>query len=229
MSINPSHIELFSDSELLARSVTERIQSACESAIEARGAFHLALAGGTTPKRCYELLATLNLSWDRLHIYFGDERCLSVGDAERNDTMVRSVWLDRVSIPEAQIYSIPAELGPNEGAVRYSMLLNQAPRLDLVLLGLGEDGHTASLFPNNPALDDERSAVPVFDAPKPPSERISMGREYINRAREKWFIVSGSGKRDAMVRMIDGDSLPATQISNAIWMVEEASMPEVMK
>ncbi len=226
MSINQLSLELFPDSELLAQNVTGRIRRACESAVESRGEFHLALAGGTTPKRCYELLATLNLSWDRLYIYFGDERCLPVGDEERNDTMAKSAWLDRVSIPESQIYSIPAELGPNQGAVHYSRLLDQAPRLDLILLGLGEDGHTASLFPNNPALDDERSAVPVFNAPKAPPERVSMGRGYINRAREKWFLVSGSGKCDAMGRIMSGDPLPAAQITAARWLVEEVSIPE---
>jgi len=226
MSINQSSLELFPDSELLARNVTGRIRRACESAVESRGEFHIALAGGRTPKRCYELLATMNLSWERLHIYFGDERCLPVGDEERNDTMAKHVWLDRVSIPESQIYPIPAELGPNQGAVDYSRLLDRAPRLDLILLGLGEDGHTASLFPNSPALDDECSAVPVFNAPKAPAERVSMGRGYINRAREKWFLVSGSGKCDAMGRIMDGDPLPAAQITAAHWLVEAASMPE---
>lgn len=220
-----SQLETFLDAELLARTVTERIKLACESAIEARSAFHIALAGGTTPKRCYELLAHENLPWDKLHIYFGDERCLAVGDAERNDTMAKNAWLDKVSIPDNQIHSMPAELGSNEGATQYTILLNQAPQLDLVLLGLGEDGHTASLFPNNPALQDERHAVPVFDAPKPPPERISMGLAYINSAREKWFLVSGSDKRDAMAEILNQDQLPAAMITAAHWFVEEASLP----
>ncbi|MDX8403696.1 MAG: 6-phosphogluconolactonase [Mariprofundaceae bacterium] len=229
MSVNNKlHLELFSDAEMLAKTIVERIKIACESAVKARGVFHLALAGGTTPKRCYELLAMESLPRDGLHIYFGDERCLSVGDAERNDTMAKHVWLDQVSIPESHIYSIPAELGPNEGAARYSDLLDQAPQLDLILLGLGEDGHTASLFPHHSALDDEHLAVPVFDAPKPPPERISMGKGYINGAREKWFLVSGSGKREAMAKILDSLPLPAAQITDARWLVENASMPETI-
>ncbi|MBL4711867.1 MAG: 6-phosphogluconolactonase [Gammaproteobacteria bacterium] len=221
-----SNLELFADAEILARTVVEGIKEACALAIKARGVFHLALAGGTTPKRCYALLANENLPWDKLHIYFGDERCLAVDDAERNDFMAKTVWLNQVSIPGHQVHSMPAELGPDKGAQQYTTLLAQAPQLDLVLLGLGEDGHTASLFPNNPALQDKRTAVPVFDSPKPPSERISMGKHYINAAREKWFIVSGSGKRDAMAQMINGAPLPATLITDARWLVEEASMPE---
>ncbi|PCI06950.1 MAG: 6-phosphogluconolactonase [Gammaproteobacteria bacterium] len=224
--IKQSNIELFTDAETLARSVIEGIKNTCEEAVKERGVFHFALAGGTTPKRCYELLAAENLPWHKCFIYFGDERCLAVGDAERNDTMARNVWLNQVSIPGDQIYSMPAELGPNEGAEQYLALLEQAPQLDLILLGLGEDGHTASLFPNNLALQNERAAVPVFDSPKPPSERISMSKHYINTAREKWFIVTGSGKRDAMAKMMNGEPLPATLITGARWLVEDASMPE---
>jgi len=223
--IKQSNLELFSDADVLAKTVTQRIRSACESAIEARGAFHLVLAGGTTPKHCYELLAKEDLPWHKLHIYFGDERCLTVGDVERNDTMAKEAWLDKVSIPANQIHSMPAELGPDAGAKRYNTLLAKAPQLDLVLLGLGEDGHTASLFPNNPALQDARNAVPVFDAPKPPPERISMGKSYINKARNQWFIVTGSGKCDAMTQIMSGQPLPATLFEQAHWLVEKASMP----
>lgn len=220
------NLQSFDDAELLAKGVIERIKKACESAIDCRGAFHLALAGGTTPKRCYELLASENLPWDRLHIYYGDERCLEAGDVERNDTMANAVWLDKVSIPTAQIHSVPAHLGPVEGAASYARVLDLAPQLDLVLLGLGEDGHTASLFPNNVAIQAQARAVPVFDAPKPPPERISMGLAYINDAREKWFLVSGAGKRTAMAEIMQGADLPAAKITDARWFVEAASLPE---
>lgn len=216
------NIETFSNVELLARTAAKRIKEACKTAIKARGTFHLALAGGTTPKRCYELLASMHLPWSKLHIYFGDERCLPAGHAERNDTMAKQVWLDHVAIPNTQIHAMPAELGPNEGAARYTHILEKAPQLDLILLGLGEDGHTASLFPHNPALDDKHLAVPVFDAPKPPSKRVSMGVHYINTAREKWFLVAGKNKHDAMAKMIDAAPLPATQITNAQWLVESS-------
>ena len=223
--IKKSKIELFSDAEVLAKTVTQRIKIACKTAVEKRGAFHLVLAGGTTPKRCYELLADENLPWDKLHIYFGDERCLAIGDDERNDTMAKNAWLDKVSIPDSQIHSMPAEEGPNAGAKIYSVLLAKAPQLDLVLLGLGEDGHTASLFPDNPACQDTRYAVPVFDAPKPPPERLSMGQAYINKARDQWFIVTGSGKCDAIEKIMSGEPLPAALFKRARWLVEKASMP----
>ncbi|MDX8395029.1 MAG: 6-phosphogluconolactonase [Mariprofundaceae bacterium] len=220
----PMQIETYPDAEVLAQTTVERIKIACEQAIRERDCFHVALAGGTTPKRCYELLASENLAWNKLHIYFGDERCLPVGDVERNDTMAKAIWLNHVSIPTDHIHCMPAELGANEGAESYAKVLAQAPQLDLVLLGLGEDGHTASLFPDNLALGNESLAVPVFDSPKPPSERISMGKSYINAAREKWFLVSGAGKCDAMTQIIDGVSLPAAQITDALWLLEDASI-----
>jgi 6-phosphogluconolactonase len=220
------NIKTFPDAAAIAAAVALRLQQYCTDTVKQRGAFRLALAGGTTPTECYRLLSGMDMPWQQVHIYFGDERCLSVGDPERNDTMARDALLDQVPIPPSQIHSMPAELGPVEGATQYSNLLQQTPQLDLILLGLGEDGHTASLFPNNPALDDECPAVPVFNAPKAPPERVSLGRGYINSAREKWFLVSGSGKRDAMGQIMNGDPLPAAQISAARWLVEEASMPE---
>ncbi|MCF7821222.1 MAG: 6-phosphogluconolactonase [Mariprofundaceae bacterium] len=219
------NIKTFPDAAAIAAAAALRLQQYCSDTVKQRGAFHLALAGGTTPTACYRLLSGMDMPWQQVHIYFGDERCLPAGDPERNDTMARDALLDHVPIPPPQIHSIPAELGPVEGAMQYSSLLQQAPQLDLILLGLGEDGHTASLFPDNPALDDDGSAVPVFNAPKAPPERVSMGRGYINRAREKWFLVSGAGKREAMGQIMNGNSLPAARITAARWLVEEASIP----
>ena len=221
------HIETFVDADVLAHIIVERIKRACVSAIKESGEFHVELAGGTTPKRCYELLAKDDVDCNKMHIYFGDERCLPVGHAERNDSMAKAAWLDHVAIPASQIHCIAADLGAIEGAASYAHTLKHAPQLDLVLLGLGEDGHTASLFPENKALNMEGFAVTLFDAPKAPAERISMGKDYLNQASDKWFIVSGAGKRDAMIRIMDGDLLPAAQITDAHWLLEECSLPEV--
>jgi len=214
------HICVFPDAEALAAAGAEYIDRICGTAVAGHGAFHLVLAGGNTPGRCYELLTAMDLPWRKLHIYFGDERCLPAGDAGRNDWMARVAWLDHVAIPEDQIHSIPAELGPDEGAALYSRILAGIPGLDLVLLGVGEDGHTASLFPGNPALADERLAVPVFLAPKSPPERVSMSLAALNSAGRRMVMAAGAGKRDALRRISDGESLPAARLRDCLWYVD---------
>src|SRR5216684_7394816 len=131
------------------------------------GARSLVLAGGTTPRRCYELLAELDVEWGRVSVLFGDERCVPPLDPESNYRMAKEVLLDRV-LP-ASDYRIPAELGPDEGADLYAEVVEFVAPFDLVILGVGEDGHTASLFPGHPALKADGLTVGIRDAPKPPS------------------------------------------------------------
>jgi 6-phosphogluconolactonase len=191
------------------------ILRAADQAIAARGAFHVVLAGGTTPQRLYRALAGASADWGRWHVYFGDERCLPVGDPGRNDTMARAAWLDRAPIPRTQLHFIPAELGPDEGAARYATALAEVRAFDLVLLGLGEDGHTASLFPgSNPgASAPSPAALPVRGAPKPPSERVSLSALRLSAARQVLFLVTGSSKTNAVKTWAVGAAMvPAAAI-----------------
>jgi len=218
--------EVFSDATALAHAAAELTVRAAAEAIAARGAFHLVLAGGTSPRLCYEILREEDVDWSRVHIWLGDERCLPVGDAERNDRMADEALLAHVPIPVSQIHRMPAELGPNEGAARYAALLAEAPAMDMLHLGMGEDGHTASLFPGNPALNDARLAVPVFDSPKPPPERISMGLSVLNGARQKLILTAGAGKREALTRIANGECLPVAMIENALWYIDRDAAGE---
>jgi len=117
-----------------------------------------------------------------------------------------------VAIPANQIHDIPAELGNVEGARAYTKTLAGVPQFDLVLLGLGEDGHTASLFPDQP-VDNSSDAVPVFDAPKPPAERITVSQQRLSNTREVIFLVTGAGKQEAVNNWRNGHAIPATLIS----------------
>jgi len=209
----------------LSLAVAQRIAESAAQAIAARGVFHLVLAGGETPRRCYEKLRSLAIDWAHVQIYFGDERCLPNGDAQRNDTMVRDTLLAHVAIPPANIHAIPAELGAHEAAASYAAVLDHVAQLDLVLLGMGEDGHTASLFPGNPATDNTAVAVPVFNAPKPPAERVSLGMDTLNTARQKIFLVAGAGKCAALKQILLGNSLPAARVTSAEWHLDRAALP----
>ncbi|MDQ6996102.1 MAG: 6-phosphogluconolactonase [Mariprofundus sp.] len=209
------------DAEAVAQYAANAVLEAAAEAIAARGVFHWGLAGGTTPKRCYELLRDADVDWSKIHIWFGDERCLPVGHAERNDRMADAALLNHVPVPAAQIHRMDAELGPEIAAARYAALLADAPEMDLILLGIGEDGHTASLFPNNPALDDSRLAVPVFNSPKPPSERVSMGYGVLNAAHRCLIMAAGKGKADAMSRILAGERLPVARVSGSEWLIDQ--------
>lgn len=210
------------DAAALGVVVAQRIAVLSAQAIAARGVFHLALAGGDTPRRCYENLRQMPIDWAHVQIYFGDERCLPKGDAKRNDSMAREALFDHIAIPPSNIHAIPAELGAREAAARYVEILHP---LDLVLLGMGEDGHTASLFPGNPASFSLAEVVPVFDAPKPPAERVSLGMSMLNAARVKLFLVAGSSKRAALEQILLGTALPAAQVVNAEWHLDRAALP----
>jgi 6-phosphogluconolactonase len=211
------------DAEAVAQYAADAVAESSSSAISARGVFHWVLAGGTTPKRCYELLRDADIDWPNVHVWFGDERCLPVGDAERNDRMADDALLNHVPIPPAHIHRMNAELGPEIAAERYATLLADAPVMDLVLLGIGEDGHTASLFPDNPALNDPRLAVPVFNSPKPPSERVSMGYAVLNAARRCLIMVAGKGKVDAISRIRNGELLPVARVQGSEWLIDQAA------
>lgn len=202
----------------VAQAVADIVVMSASEAIAERGVFHWVLAGGTTPKRCYELLQDADIDWLKVHVWFGDERCLPVGDHERNDVMADEALLKHVAIPSNQIHRIDAELGATEAAALYAEALSHIACLDLVLLGMGEDGHTASLFPNNPALSEQALAVAVFDSPKPPSNRVSLGYKALKSARRRVIMVTGEGKRDAFERVCAGEDLPVN-IADSEWCV----------
>ena len=218
--------QVFADSEALASHAAARVAALCRQAVEDHGRCHLVLAGGHTPRRCYELLRAMKLPWAALHVWFGDERCLPPGDPERNDAMADGALLAHVPIPPAQVHRIAAEQGPEAAAEVYAALLAAAPPMDIVLLGMGEDGHTASLFPDNPALVDARLAVPVHGAPKPPPARVSMGLRTLNAAHHRLILVAGKDKAAALARVRSGEALPVARLAEGEWLIDrDAATP----
>ena len=183
--------------------------------LRATPALRLVLAGGNTPKRCYTLLAAMDVSWSRATVLFGDERCLAPLDPETNYQIANETLL-RTACP-ATVHRIPGELGPEAGAAAYEPIV-AAGRLDLVLLGIGTDGHTASLFPNNPALQATGFAAPVRNAPKPPPERVTMTLRALRGAGRVVILAAGADKKDAVRRAFAGE-VPAGSIEHAEWLV----------
>lgn len=204
----------FETMESLRKGICDAIISSANEAISKRGKFSIVLAGGNTPKAIYSVLRDLPMDWSKWHIYHGDERCLPVDHEDRNSLMANQVWLEHVDIPAQQVHDIPAELGAIEGAKAYAKTLNGAPTFDMVLLGLGEDGHTASLFPNH-VVDNSADAVPIFNSPKPPAERVTISQNRLNNAHQVIFMVTGAGKQEAVDNWRKGVKIPATLISPA--------------
>jgi len=203
--------QCFASDEQVAETATRRLLAAAEHAIAERGRFQLVLAGGRTPLAVYRLLVEQPADWASWHLFFGDERCLPADDPERNSLAAREVWLDRVPIPPDNIHPIRAELGAEPAAAHYAELIRDRLPWDLVLLGLGEDGHTASLFPGHP-IPDESLVIPVHDAPKPPPERVSLTPQALGSSRAILILVTGRGKREALARWRAGADLPIAKI-----------------
>ncbi|MEN8214549.1 MAG: 6-phosphogluconolactonase [Pseudomonadota bacterium] len=206
-----SRWHLFDDPQSVAHAAAWRIAMAADRAIRLRGSFSVVLAGGSTPESTYCLLADIETDWTKWHIYFGDERCLPVDDTARNSVMAANAWLERVPLPAANVHPIPAELGAETGASAYSMLISDALPFDMVLLGIGEDGHTASLFPGRMHPDSELAHA-VHDAPKPPPDRVSLSRKALSECRELLILVTGAGKQPAVSRWKRGEDLPIAAI-----------------
>lgn len=204
------------DAAGVAAAAAACIRDHARAAIAARGAFHLCVAGGSTPSAAYRLLAAADpdatAPWSAWHIYHGDERCVPATDPERNSLSAARDWLDQVPIPTSQQHPIPAEQGAEAGALAYEPVVCAALPFDLVLLGIGEDGHIASLFPGHPWPDDERLAIPVHDSPKPPPARVSLTPRALCDTRALLVLVTGSGKQDAVRRWRAGEPLPIARV-----------------
>ena len=188
-----------------------QIIAAAEIAIADHGHFKLVLAGGSTPEKVYHLLAKANADWSRWFIYYGDERCLAIDHAERNSLMAETAFLKKVAIPSEQIFTIPAELGPELAAQQYQQVVAKALPFDMVLLGMGEDGHTASLFPGHQHNTDELTHA-VYNSPKPPPERVSISAKGLSDTQQLIFLITGKNKQDAVKSWRLGEDLPVAAI-----------------
>lgn len=205
----------YPNTSLLEHAAAQAIFKASQVAINLHGAFHIVLVGGNTPRHVYELLRTVDTDWHLWHIYFGDERCLPSAHPERNSSMAAQAWLDHVSIPPNQIHIIAAEQHAETAAQDYAQTLNNIDHFDLVILGLGEDGHTASLFPEHDwgTSSNAPAALAVHDAPKPPPDRVSLSARRLSQTRQLIFLVTGIGKLQAVTDWRNGKKIPATAVT----------------
>lgn len=215
--------------EALMHTAATGIIDAAHRDVAAHGTFSIALSGGSTPRTLYELLATPDLAaeapWDSIHVYWGDERHVPPDHKDSNFRMAREALLDHVPIPPANVHRIPAELSdPETVAVAYADELRRAfglesgewPRFDLILLGMGDDGHTASLFPHSPALMEDRRTVVANPVPELATTRLTLTVPVINNAGRVWFLVAGGSKSEVLKAVLEGPEDPDTFPSQLI-------------
>jgi 6-phosphogluconolactonase len=204
------------DPESVARRAAALIERRLVSAGEERGSAHLALSGGTTPGRAYELLASTLGDWSGVEVWFADERCVPPEDAESNYRLAVQTLLEPAGVAAERVHRMAGELGPDEGASRYTEELRgrlgedgAPPVLDVVVLGIGPDGHVASLFPGAAELSAGEDAVclGVHTSPKPPPERITLSLAVLRAARSCLLIATGPSKADAVAAML-GEASP---------------------
>lgn len=235
-----SDLRILPDSAAIAEAAAQIVTDLAQKAIERQGRFSLALSGGSTPRALYQLLATelyaSQMQWDKVHIFWGDERCVEPDHDDSNYRMAKEVLLDPMSLPPENIHRIKGEIDPQQAASEYETVLHEyfgsdEPRFDGLLLGMGDDGHTASLFPHTTALNEtERWVVGNFIASKQ-VWRITLTATAINAASNVLFLVSGGRKAERLKQVLKAsyqpDKLPSQLIKprngNLIWLVDQAA------
>ncbi len=227
-----AHWHQFATAEDVAQFALQQILTRAHNAISKKGSFTLVLAGGTTPKRIYQLLSEQQQEWSRWHLFMGDERCLDVEDPQRNSVMIRHTWLDKVNFSMENFYPIAAEHGAEQGAREYGEIIRPFLPFDLTLLGIGEDGHTASLFPAHQHNENELTHA-IYNSPKPPPERVSLSKKALAQSEHLSILVTGSGKKTAVKQWQlqegqQGEILPVAQMTaiNAVdVLIDQDALP----
>jgi 6-phosphogluconolactonase len=226
----------------LSRQSAERFCQLARQSVEAAGRITVALSGGSTPKHLYSLLASPDyknqIPWKNVQLFWGDERCVPPDHPESNFRMAQEALLSKSKIPAENIHRMPGERQPQEAAAEYEKALQRffglesgaVPRFDLILLGSGEDGHTASLFPGNDALNETKHLVVAPFVEKLSSYRLTLTLPVLNNAAEVWFLVTGASKAGAVGRILSGSSdLPAAKVQpvdgKLTWFVSRDAAP----
>ena len=239
MSQNPKDTLVLEDAEALALEAARRFVEAAQTAVQTYDRFSVALSGGSTPKRMYELLAEKPLKdevdWKKVNVFFGDERMVAPDTPDSNYFVAVDKLLAHVPVPDENIFpyvtlGVSAEDAAELYAQELTAFFGGLPTFDLVFLGMGEDGHTASLFPGHDEVTNpsEKLVAAVHDAPKPPPTRLTLTYKTINAAKNVLFLVGGKGKVEALKRIFkEQEGLPAARVQptggQLLWLLDEAA------
>jgi 6-phosphogluconolactonase len=241
-------IAIYDDKHTLSQHAAEYILRIAQESIDHHGRFTFALTGGTTPGEVYSLLGSepirSRIDWQLVHIFWGDERCVPQNNPESNFYLAQEVLLKNVAIPKSQIHPVPADQIDRDAAsqvytieMQYAFGTNEIPSFDLIHLGLGPEGHTASLFPHQASLHEQHRLVMPVSVPKPPPDRLTFTPPLLNAAKNVLFLVAGSEKADALHAVLEGeyqpDEYPAQIVrptnGEVVWMLDKAAAQKLQK
>lgn len=216
------HWSVYKQLEEASKAAADFLAENILASVKARGVCHVIVPGGNTPARCFDYLIKKSLPWEKIHWYPGDERCYPEGHPERNDVMLREHLLAHIAV--SHFHPMRAELGAEQAAKAYRETIQAIDAFDIAFLGMGEDGHTASLFPGNAALQDNQTVVAVSHSPKPPAERVSMSLNTLRQSRLRMVLAAGAGKAGIIERIRAGDNFPVNSIGDIHWFIDEACL-----
>ena len=216
---------VYNDFDEVSKAAADFIAEKIEACLSMKEVCHVALPGGNTPQVCLHYLANKKLPWKKIHWYLGDERCYPQAHVERNDVMLEKNFWSLLS--KTNIHLIPAELGAEKAAEIYREEITAVDYFDIAFLGMGEDGHTASLFPGNKALVDTRSVIPVYHSPKPPGDRVSLSMQTLRNAHCRVVLATGLSKAVIIKRIKEGESLPINCIGDINWFIDQEALSPV--
>ena len=235
------HIAIYPDIHTLSQQAADYIVRIANESIALHGRFTIALTGGTTPGELYGLLGDepyrSQIDWQQGHIFWGDERCVPRENPDSNFHLAQEVLLNNIAIPESHIHRMPADQSDRDAAsqaytveMQHTFGTSGIPSFDLIHLGMGPEGHTASLFPHQASLHEKKRLVMPVSVPKPPPDRLTFTPPLLNEARNVLFLVTGSDKADALQAVIEGEYQPEeypAQIvrplnGEVVWMLDRA-------
>jgi len=240
------HIAIYPDIDSLSQHAAQYVVRIASESIAARGRFTIALSGGTTPRKLYILLGSelysSQINWQQVYIFWGDERCVAPDNPDSNYYMAQEVLLSKIPIPALQVHRMPADqTDRNAASQAYTAEMQSTfgthaiPNFDLIQLGMGPEGHTASLFPHQASLHEAQRLVMPVSVPKPPPDRLTFTPPLLNSARNILFLVSGSEKAEALQAVLEGEYQPEeypAQIvrppdGEVVWMLYNAAAAKI--
>lgn len=227
ISFGNAPASIFETVEAATNACANDLLAIIDSSVQQTGVCRIAMCGGKAARHLLTRLAELRSHFDGVELYLADERCVGTESVDRNDRLLREVFVESRRIERSAIYSIPAEYGPQEGAARYASIIDALPKLDAVFLSVGDDGHVASIFPDHSSAEATTTTVAVDDSPRPPAKRVSLSINTLRASTHRLVAAFGKEKSAVIARIHSGWDPPAVQVHPTRWYLDRAAVHDL--